>query len=280
MKQRKIATGLGHCEGPVLTQSGGLVLASMSHGCVYEIRDGEAVVLGETGGGPNGLVESAEGEILAAQLGWRGEVAPGPRQTGGIQAISPSGEVRWVTRDPVAPNDLCFGPEGLLYFTDPSRKPFRDGRLWRCDVVAGEAQILFSLDWYPNGIGFGPEDDAIYVADTSGQRIVRFPFTAGGRLGAEETFADVPYGMPDGFAFDADGTLILCSVRMDGEPGEIQRYDRDGNLIDSHRPGPSGLYTNLALAGDGTAYVTDTEAGELLAIEGLATSTLPLHPFR
>ena len=117
-------------------------------------------------------------------------------------------------------------------------------------------------------------------AGGSGARIVRFPFSRGGRLGAEETFAEVPYGMPDGFAFDADGTLILCSVRMDGDPAEIQRYDRDGRLIDRQRPGGSNLYTNLALAADGTAYVTDTEHGEMVALDGFAASALPLHPFR
>jgi len=280
METEIVASGLGHCEGPLLTQAGGIAVASMSHGCVYRIEGGVPVVHGDTDGGPNGLVETASGEILAAQLGWRGQVRPGSRLTGGIQAVAVDGAVRWITQDPVSPNDLCLGPDGLLYFTDPSRKPFRDGRLWRCDVESGEAQILFSLPWYPNGIGFGLESDALYVADTSGRRIVRYPFAPGGRLGPEETFCEIPYGMPDGFAFDREGTLVVCSVDLDNNPGEIQTFDRHGALLARHRPGPSSLYTNVAIDDSGMAFVTETETGQLLAIKGLCGPGLPLFPFR
>ena len=88
----------------------------------------------------------------------------------------------------------------------------------------------------------------------------------------------MPYGVPDGFAFDDAGNLVLCAVHLGGEPGEIQIYDRDGKLLERHRPGPQSLYTNVALDDVGTGYVTDTDGGTVLEIEGLAGPRLPLHP--
>jgi gluconolactonase len=165
----------------------------------------------------------------------------------------------------------------MLYVTDPTRKPFKDGRLWRCEVESGETRLLMSLDWYPNGIGFGLEDDALYVADTSGCQVVRYPL-AGRRLSDPVVFAKLPYGMPDGFAFDVEGQLIVCAVRLDDQPGELQLYDRDGRLLDRLRPGSHSLYTNIALDDAGAGYVTDTDGEAVLEMSGLSAAGLPLHP--
>jgi gluconolactonase len=269
-----IAEGVGSCEGPLLRPDGSLVVTSMSHACVYELTADGPRVLADTGGDPNGLALGADGALYVAQSGSR---RPGERSPGGVQRIDPDGTVSWLAQDPIAPNDLCFGPDGLLYLTDPTRKPFRDGRLWRCDVQTGEARLLFSLDWYPNGIGFAAREDELIVADTSGARLVRYRVD-GRRLSAPELFAELPYGVPDGFAFDTDGNLVLCAVRLDGEPGEIQVYDPDGALQERHRLGPHSLYTNVALDASGTGFVTVTDAGTVLEIPGLAGPGLPLHP--
>lgn len=271
---RVVAEGLGHCEGPLLGPGGTLLVTSMSHGCVYELTADGPRVLAQTGGSPNGLAMDRDGTLYVAQAGIR---EPDESSPGGVQQITPDGAVKWLTHDPIASNDLCFGPDGLLYVTDPTRKPFRDGRLWRCDVQGGEARLLFSLDWYPNGIGFGLEDDALYVADTSGRRVVRYSRN-GRRLGDLDVFAQMPYGSPDGFAFDVEGRLVVCAVQLDEGPGEIQVYGSDGALLDRVRPGPHPYYTNVALDGHGTGYVTCTTDGTVLEIRDLAGPGLALHP--
>jgi gluconolactonase len=273
LQMRVIASGVGRCEGPLLRDDGSLVITSMSEGCLYAVGPDGATVLADTGGDPNGLALGRDGALYVAQSGRR---EPGERSPGGVQRVDPAGTVSWLTLDPIAPNDLCFGPDGMLYVTDPTRKPFRDGRLWRCDVTTGEAWLLFSLDWYPNGIGFGPEGDVLYVADTSGSRIVRYPVT-GRRLGELDVFAELPYGVPDGFAFDIDGNLVLCAVNLGEEPGEIQVYDHSGHVLERHRLGSHSLYTNVALDARGTGYVTVTDAGTVLEIPDLAGPGLPLH---
>jgi gluconolactonase len=255
------------------------VCTSIDHGCLYALRPAGPEVLAVTGGGPNGATEGPGGVIYVAQNGGRRPARPWPGVTGGVQAIGPGGLVSWVTMDPVASNDLCFGPDSLLYITDPTRRAARDdGRLWRCDPRSGEAELLASVPYYPNGIGFGLEDDALFVASTGQSAIIRIPVTAAG-LGKPEVFIRMDYGMPDGFAFDRSGNITVAAVGQMG-PGEIQTYDGSGRLIDTIRPSTSAKLTNVALSGDGVLIVTDAEAGTVLAIRGWPERGLALHPFR
>jgi gluconolactonase len=284
-----VTSGAGFTEGPVITQDGQLICTSIDHGCLYLLGPDGPRLRALTGGGPNGATEGPGGVIYVAQNGGRRPARRWPYVAGGVQAAGPGGRVDWVTTDPVSPNDLCFGPDGLLYLTDPTRRPARDdGRIWRCDPLSGETELLASVPFYPNGIGFGPEDDALYVASTGQSAIVRFPLGGGGlgsgRLGRPEPFAVMNYGMPDGFAFTQDGNLVVAAVGPaavgPAGPGEIQTYDRSGHLVDAFRPSTSGKLTNVALSGDAVLIVTDAEAGTVLAISGWPERGLALHPFR
>jgi gluconolactonase len=275
-----LAVDVGRCEGPVACRDGSTVFVSLDHGVVYRLHEGETSRLAVTGGGPNGAAEGCDGSIYVAQNGGKPPARYWPFVTGGVQIVRRSGRVDWLTQDPVSPNDICFGPDGALWLTDPTRRrPARDdGRLWRCDPETGEAELLVSVPWYPNGIAFGPEDDAVYVASTGDARIVRFPL-AGGRLGTPEVFARMPHGMPDGLAFDETGNLLVAAGSPGGD-GDIQTFDRDGRLLDLFQPGPGPAYTNLALTADRRLLITDSENHRLLEVTGWPAAGLPLHPFR
>src|SRR5262249_18067242 len=136
-----------------------------------------------------------------------------------------------------SPNDLCFGPDGLLYLTDPTYPASKsDGRLWRVDVESKAAELLLSVPWFTNGIGFGFEDDVIYVADTGGARIVGFPLTAEG-LGKPETAIQLEHGRPDGFAFDVEQNFVIAALPRAGDLGDVQVWSPDGKLLQCLRPG-------------------------------------------
>src|SRR5919204_5691375 len=228
METTVLASGLGFTEGPVIRQTqnaGEVVVTSIDQGRVFTLDgQGGARELADTAGSPNGATEGADGTIFIALVGRMGgnraaqglPVTSRPALGGGIRAIRPDGALDWVTLDPVSPNDLCFGPDGLLYATDPTRRDQRnDGRLWRVDPASGEAELLATLDWYPNGIGFALEDDAVYVANTNDACILRFPLS-GGRLGRPEIVFHMSRGYPDGFAFDDEQNLVIGAISFDG----------------------------------------------------------------
>ena len=158
MIAREIATGVGFCEGPVIRSSGEIVFVSIDHGKLYRIPEGirgsGAAVFAETGGGPNGATEGLDGTIYVTQTGGRwGPRNPDPDWSlgTGVQRVAPDGTVRWLSTGLIAPNDLCFGPDGKLWVTDPTRYryPRDDGRLFRVDPVTGETELLCSVPWYP-----------------------------------------------------------------------------------------------------------------------------------
>lgn len=281
--------GLGFVEGPVDLTGGGLVVTSIDHGWLYHLADGatEPTHYARTGGGPNGATEGRDGRIYIAQ---NAGVLPGrfdsSTPVGGVQVVDTDRSAGWVCQDPIWPNDLCFGPDGMLYVTDPTRLdangvPTRgDGRLWRISPDDPQGQLLTSLPWYPNGIGFGPERDAVYVAHTGGGRIMRFPLDAEG-LGSAETFAELSHGGPDGFAFDLDGNLYVCAIGLSGEPGDVEVFDREGRRIDVIDPGTGDThYTNIVIMADGRVALTSSKRQEILVTDDLDVAPLPLFPFR
>ena len=280
---RTLASGVGFAEGPIISPTGDIFVTSIDQGRVYRVAESFAESLADLGGGANGATLAADGTIYVAQNGGRwARFGPswGPSSVGGVQRVSPDGTCGWVTRDPIAPNDICFGPDGLLYLTDPTRAPRGgDGRIWRVDPETGGAEILLSVAWFPNGIGFGP-DGALYVASTHDGRIVRFTLDNGIPVDPE-TVIRMASGLPDGFAFDVEGNLLIGALGThEGDAGEVQVWSSEGELLDVIRPSRGRHITNVALSPDRLLIITDSDGGNVLAIDDWPTAGLELHPFR
>lgn len=279
VKGKRIAEGIGFTEGPVIRQRGDYVVTSCNTGKLYRINGSDVSVFAETGGGPNGAAEGADGRIYVAQNG-RG-VPPYTTRlrdiTGGVQVIEPDGgDVGWVTQDPVSPNDLCFGPDGLLYVTDPTRPMTKhNGRLWAIDVESGETDILAQLDWYPNGIGFGLDPGVLLVVDSSNHNLVRFSLD-NGRLGPPDPFIHFENASGDGFDFDTDGNVIMS---LPGG-GTIETWSMEGEQLDVTEVGHDGHgFTNIAVNEDRVLIGCDARGGAVEQFDW-PSAGLPLYPFR
>lgn len=286
------ARGLSVPEGPVPLPDSRWLVVEMGpdRGCVSMLSDSGATrrMLAKTGR-PNGLAidhfdtvwiaESNPPSIMRMRLDGEAET---------VLDRSTDGEFLF-------PNDLCFGPDGLLYFTDSGirfidfapggkvradyNKLDYDGRVYRYDPNSGALEVLADGIRFANGLGFGPSDNHLYVAETISGDILRYAWSKSG-LGPSEVFgnviaADAPPGIkgPDGFAFGADGDLY---VTVFGQ-GDVTVLRPDGSVLNRIRTEGSAP-TNVAFGygGETRIYVTEDQHGTIEAFD-VPTQGLPLH---
>lgn len=271
---------VGFTEGPVVCQDGSIAATAIDRGEISRTVNGKASVLATTGGGPNGLVEAGDGSFYLCQNGGVWPALNHIKREPGVQKIAKDGTVDYVAKGMVAPNDLAFGPDGLLYVTDPTRKPERDdGRVWRLNVESGQCDKILHVDWYPNGIGFGPDDDTIVLADTGRRRLVAVPRKDPAPEKARTLFT-MTVGMPDGFAYDAEGNVVVAAVGVkEDEPGTVQVWSPAGKCLEVIELKRTRFITNVAISPDKKLYVCDS-GNSCLLVRDWPAAGLPLHPFR
>jgi gluconolactonase len=129
-----------------------------------------------------------------------------------------------------SPNDIVLGPDGALYFTDPTLDlpkgqqqeiPFQGVYRLARD---GGVQLLLKDFKQPNGLAFSPDGKRLYVDDTERRDIRVYDVGAhaemtNGRLFGKE---DGTNGVPDGMRVDAKGNLYVTG------PGGIWVWDPGG----------------------------------------------------
>jgi gluconolactonase len=213
--------GLGHPEGPDLLPDGRIVFANtyFQETAVWE-RNRPKQTYAHTGGAPNACVYGTDGCVYVAQCPSVGEwVAPEARPPS-IQRISPTGSVDTIVTEAdgiplTAPNDLTFGPDGRLYFTDsgvwdPATRPDRG---YLCVVEPdGACHVLEQLEAvYPNGIVAEPNGSIVWVESYTRNVLRR------NVLGEIELLHTFPQEhIPDGMKLDADGNLWIATCGSAG----------------------------------------------------------------
>ncbi|RYF60804.1 MAG: SMP-30/gluconolactonase/LRE family protein [Comamonadaceae bacterium] len=237
---------LGFIEGPARMTGGRLCVASINRGCVYVIdQSGQVERKIETGGGPNGLAVCGE-TIYVAQNG--GIFGASGKTKGGVQRIVGDKVELLFPEAFTAPNDLCFGPDGRLYVTDPlTDKALTEpvlGRVVACDVDTGKWEVVVEDRLFPNGLAFDSSGEVLYLAQTYQKLIERFRFDAG-QLTSEGTFCNLTNGRPDGIAVDQEGKLWICTPGTGG----IEVFTKDGRFDRRIELGEGTMTTNLCFGG-------------------------------
>ncbi|MFC5139384.1 SMP-30/gluconolactonase/LRE family protein [Actinomycetospora rhizophila] len=270
---RTLARDIGFTEGPIWTGTH-VVATSITRGLLYRMTldGGDAVAVAETGGGPNGLAhDPATGTVWIAQNGRVHMPARAgvPDRTPGLQTWPGTGPVRTRLEVPgSAPNDCVVGPDGRLWFTDPSGDPHegepREGSVCAFDPATGEVEVLWRTDGYPNGLAFGVDPGRLFLAETRHARVVELEHT-GGRLRATGRAVTLPSGYPDGMAVAADGHLLVAGTTS----GALEVVDPELRPAGTIDLGAGSMPTNVCFAGAGLDQVVVTLArgGRVVALE-------------
>lgn len=277
-----LTDGLGFTEGPVSFSDGTLGVVSVTEGMVHRISaDGEVLESLSTGGGPNGLALGKDDAIYVAQNG--GIFGGKPGAESGIQLIS-NGAISQIVTGVGAPNDLCFGPDGRLYFTDPRAESdptdpatAQPGRLYSCEPDGSDLRKLLEGPRFINGLAFDPSGETLYLVETSApHQILRCRFDDGS-VGEPEVVIVLDGGFPDGIAIAEDGSLwVGATADM-----SVHVYGEDGTLRRKLACGDGSMPTNLCFGRDdpSTLFVTASGQGAVLKAT-VDASGLELYPFR
>ncbi len=228
-----LSEGLGHPEGPYVMPDGRVVFANTyrSEIGVWDPKKGTGRYA-YTGGAPNACMLGTDGYIYITNCLTVGKWVPEDKRPACIQRATPDGKVEIVATEADGvtldgPNDLTFGPDGRLYFTDsgdwdPETKPHK-GRIVTIEKD-GKAHILEELDHvYPNGIVAEPDGSIVWVESYTLKMVRRRP---DGSKQVIHSFKE--NHIPDGFKIDARGNFWVTTVSSGG----IDVIAKDGKALD------------------------------------------------
>jgi gluconolactonase len=255
-KLEKIASGFGFTEGPVWDPAGFLYVSDETLNKIFRVypdgRKQTLLLLGD----PDGNTFDGQRRLLDCASVLRALIR-----------ITPDGQYT-VLADHYqgkrfnSPNDVVIGPDGAIYFTDPTLDlpkgqpqeiPFQG--VYRLDSK-GNVQLLTKDLSQPNGLAFTPDGKRFFVDDSDKRNIRVYNFDHDGTLSHGRIFGEEPGGpddgVPDGMRFDRRGNLFVTG------PKGIWVWDsqgrRLGTILLPEQP------ANLAW-GDkdyGTLYITAT----------------------
>jgi gluconolactonase len=228
-KLETVATGFGFTEGPMWDAAGFLYVSDETINKIFRVypngRKEEVIALGD----PDGNTFDRQHRLIDCASVLRA-----------IIAVTPDGKYKILAdhydgKKFNSPNDVIVGPDGALYFTDPT-----------LDLVAGEKQEIpfqgvYRLDdkgnvrlltkdlTQPNGLAFSPDGKHFYIDDSEQRNIRVYDVAQDGTLSNGRIFGKEPGakhdGVPDGIKVDKNGNLFVTG------PKGVWVWDAQGNHL-------------------------------------------------
>lgn len=263
-----LVDGLGHPEGPDILPDGRIVMVETYTSRIVAWSAGRGLHdYAICGGGPNACMLGSDALYITQNGGtvgrWRAEVMSVPS----IQKAWPDGRVEIVATEVdgirlKAPNDLTFGPDGRLYFTDPADylpNDRRPGRVFALNTD-GTGELLEELPRaYPNGIVAEPDGSIVWVESYDRAVYRKRP----GELSVK--IHQLPEGhIPDGLKIDERGNLWITTFMSGG----VDVIATDGTPIDFLETG--GVPLNCVFVGTNLII---TDFGDLTEVPAAAPMT-------
>lgn len=257
-KLEVVSTGFGFTEGPVWDPAGFLYVSDEEQNKIFRVypngRREEVIALGD----PDGNTYDLKHELLDCASVLRAIIRVEP---GGHYVILAD---RYEGKRFNSPNDIVTGPDGAIYFTDPTLDlvagekqeiPFQG--VYRLDSK-GDVRLLTKELTQPNGLAFSPDGKKFYVDDSEQKNIRVYDFQADGTVSNGRIFgsedAGKKGGVPDGMKVDLNGNLYVTG------PEGIWIWDPEGHhlgtIVTPEQP------ANLGWGGAdyATLYITATKS--------------------
>jgi|SRR5690242_7087504 len=254
----KVASGFGFTEGPVWDERGFLYVSDEEQNKIFKVfgdgRKEELISLGD----PDGNTYDRKGRLIDCASVLRAIIAVTPDGKYTIMAD------RFEGKKFNSPNDVIVGPDGALYFTDPTLDlvkgetqeiPFQG--VYRLSED-GEVRLLTKDLTQPNGLAFSPDGKHLYVDDSKQRNIRVYNVSPDGSLANGRIFGEEPgghhEGVPDGMRVDKAGNLYITG------PKGIWVWDSEGHHLGTIEMPEQPANLNWGDSDYRTLYITATNS--------------------
>ncbi len=219
-----LASNFKFTEGPTWDHTRGVLLFSdIDANRIYQLALPNTItIFREPSNQSNGLTFDVNGYLLAAEYGSRSLTRT--LADGTVVTLASN----YLGKTLNSPNDLAVRSDGSIYFTDPTyglgnrTKGVEFTGLYLLKP-SGELVLEGKFDQSPNGVAMSPDQNTLYLALTTGNKILAFDVSKDGTTTHERTLAEMP--QPDGMTVDVEGNIYAAV--LDG----IYIFSPAGNLL-------------------------------------------------